>query len=136
VTASENQHQAASASWRVVHLPTSILALCAILIAPIHGAMAAPKYEFVDLGTIGGSESYAEDVNEHGVIVGFSANPEGRDHMFVYYDGRMTDVGGSPLPGDKEWTSVAFGINDSNIVVGYARSGIILDGHCEVMGRG
>ncbi len=45
-----------------------------------------------DLGTLGGNDSYAFGVNNHGDVVGSSQTPNREFHAFVYADGAMTDL--------------------------------------------
>jgi probable HAF family extracellular repeat protein len=45
-----------------------------------------------DLGTLGGSNSYAFGINNHGDVVGSSETPKCEFHAFVYADGGMTDL--------------------------------------------
>lgn len=71
-----------------------------------------------DLGTLGGTNSIAYAVNEHGVVVGASDIPiedGGGSHAFVYdpADPGMVDLG--TLGGAQSW---AYGINDDGWVVG------------------
>jgi len=67
-----------------------------------------------DLGTLGGSESYASGINNSGQIVGDSyITGDSVRHAFLYDDGKMKDVGNSGGS-----YSVAYGINDSGQVVG------------------
>ena len=67
-----------------------------------------------DLGTLGGTDSTANSINDRGAVVGFSytAN-DAATHAFVYSHGRMTDLG--TLGGQD---SVAAAINDEGAVVG------------------
>lgn len=56
------------------------LYLCGLLLlclgqAPSPTSAPAP-YRLVDLGTLGGEESYANDINEHGEIVGLGMYKE------------------------------------------------------------
>src|SRR5215208_7585788 len=77
----------------------------------------APSYYKVeDLGTLGGSRSWASAINDKGQVVG-SSNLAGdqNNHAFLYKDSKMTDLltlGGS--------SSVAKGINESGQVVGWS----------------
>jgi probable HAF family extracellular repeat protein len=67
-----------------------------------------------DLGTLGGSASFATDINARGQIVGFSNTASGVEHAFLWEKGKMTDLG--TLAGDL--TSRAWGINKRGQIVG------------------
>jgi probable HAF family extracellular repeat protein len=70
----------------------------------------------IDLGTLGGSQSYAEGLNASGQVVGYSLLPgDAVRHAFVYSNGVMTDLG--TLGGTN---SSAWGINASGQIVGYS----------------
>ena len=75
-----------------------------------------------DLGTFGGTNSWANDVNNRGVVVGLAANAAQQMIPFVY-DGMMQPVcnlgaGAEPL-----------GINDRGAIVGYVGlQGFLCDG--------
>ena len=66
-----------------------------------------------DLGTLGGSDSRAYDINDHGQVVGYSETASGQTEAFLYYNGAMTSLG--TLGGSY---SVAYGINNSGQIVG------------------
>ncbi len=68
-----------------------------------------------DLGTLGGKESAATDINNIGQIVGYASTYTDETHAFLYQQGRMTDMG--TLGGTD---SRANSINDRGHVVGSA----------------
>src|SRR5262245_25686666 len=73
---------------------------------------AGATYTIVDLGTLGGPDSYAYDVNNHGQVVGESFLNLSQSHAFLY-DGTMHDLG--TLGGS---SSYAYRINDSGQAAG------------------
>jgi len=68
-----------------------------------------------DLGTLGGSSSWARGINESGEIVGWADTAGDAQHAFIYSGGSMQDLG--TLGGVM---SVAYSINNSGQVVGYS----------------
>jgi len=72
--------------------------------------------EVVDLGTMGGRESAAHDINDHGEIVGWSDTKSGEHHAFLWRKGGMEDL--TPFEG---YTADANGINNRTQVVGSIR---------------
>src|SRR2546421_44966 len=91
------------------------LALAAALLVASR-AWAAPTYNLLDLGTLGGTSSVAQAINAAGQITG-SAQPGGGAplHAFLYSGGAMTDLG--TLGGT---ASFGYGINGAGDVVGAA----------------
>jgi probable HAF family extracellular repeat protein len=87
---------------------------CVLAFALVTSARAT-SYSIVDLGTLGGTESYAFDVNIHGDVVGTSLTSTGETRAFLYHMGSMTNLG--VLDGTNNY-SQAFGINDAGSVVG------------------
>ncbi len=90
-----------------------------------HGKMS-------DLGTLGGTDSQANALNDRGAVVGYSytAN-DATSQAFVYRHGRMTDLG---TLGGRD--SVAAAINDEGSVVGAAlTSSSVLHGFVDLRGR-
>jgi probable HAF family extracellular repeat protein len=69
-----------------------------------------------DIGTLGGSNSYGEDINDAGQVVGFSDTASGQSHAFSYSGGSMTDLG--TLGGND---SNAYGVNNHGVIVGDAQ---------------
>lgn len=109
-----------------------LLALPALLVlAALAGAEAdpapgqppdpGPVYEITDLGTLGGPESRAFALNDHGHVAGSADTPELDDRSqplrraFLWQEGRMRDLG--TLGGSE---SEAYDINNGGVVVGGA----------------
>jgi probable HAF family extracellular repeat protein len=79
-------------------------------------------YLFLDLGTLGGDQSYVSAINSRGEVVGMSTTATGGFTGFLYRDHSMKPlVAGYSEPSD---------INDAGIVVGSAQFGT--DGHAFV----
>lgn len=56
-------------------------------------ANASTYYEIIDLGSLGGTESFAYALNDHGQVYGLSRLPGDKaSHNFVYDNGAMTDL--------------------------------------------
>ncbi len=76
------------------------------------GAFLYDGKDILSLGTLGGASSNALALNNHNVVVGFSAtNDVGRNAPFIYSQGVMTEIGGGV-------DGMALDINDSGTVVG------------------
>src|SRR3989338_7854441 len=73
-----------------------------------------PEYTVINLGTLGGTESHARDINERGEVAGVSQSGDsGSYHAFLYSNGSLQDLG--TLNAEH---SEALGINDHGEVVG------------------
>src|SRR5438128_10677206 len=94
--------------------------LCSTLLA--WRPSCAVTYTVSDLGTLGGSQSLAWDINDSGQIVGESTTADGETHAFLYTGGTMTDLAALPFgdPGVRSRTSSARAINASGQLVGWA----------------
>lgn len=77
---------------------------------------SAQTYQLIDLGTLGGTWSQAEGINDGGQVVGFAYLPDSNGHGFVYLNGLMQDLG--TLGGS---LSDAVDINASGQIAGYAQ---------------
>lgn len=62
-----------------------------------------------DLGSFGGTTSYARDINDAGTLTGNFTSTLGESHGFIYKNGSMTDLGAN---------TDAFGINAQGDVAG------------------
>jgi probable HAF family extracellular repeat protein len=76
-------------------------------------SQAEVRYAVTDLGTLGGSTSFAYEINNSGQVVGSADTASGYTHAFLYGNGQMTDLG--TLGGHE---SLPKGINDKGQVVG------------------
>jgi probable HAF family extracellular repeat protein len=79
-------------------------------------ASAAVEYQVVDLGTLGGTRSTAQGINDRGQVVGWSKDEAGRTQAFLWQNGTMAGLGF--LPGGT--SSVANAINNDGAVTGYS----------------
>ena len=103
--------------WRT----RSILCLVVMLAAAV--ASAAPMkrtsgWTLVDIGTLGGSGSFASAVSNGGFVAGCANTPSGDVHAFLYRDGTMVD-----LAGDAAGNSCALAVNDRGVAAGRSASG-------------
>ena len=78
------------------------------------GRPGATGITIIDLGTLGGSISVAQGINDQNQIVGYSTTAAGAQHAFVWQNNIFTDLG--VLAGASG--SVAYDINESGVVVG------------------
>lgn len=91
----------------------AVVAGLAVLAMAPSVAFAQVRYSVTDLGTLGGSYSYAYGINSNGQVVGDAQTSSGVQHAFLYSGGIMTDLG--TLGGS---LSIARSINDSGQIVG------------------
>ena len=86
-------------------------------------AAITQRYFLTDLGTLGGTESFAYGINDKGQVVGSSRLAgDTSTHAFLYSNGKMTDL--SPLNSGSIQTVGPTGINNS----GQIASGVVVDG--------
>jgi probable HAF family extracellular repeat protein len=71
-----------------------------------------------DLGTLGGANSYAEHVNEHGQVVGWSYTADGALHAFFWEAGAMQDLGPVAVSHWQLRRYTAVSINERGQVIG------------------
>lgn len=49
-------------------------------------------YEVIELGTLGGTSTFARGLNNNGEVVGYGTNRDGVSHPFLWRDGVLTDL--------------------------------------------
>jgi probable HAF family extracellular repeat protein len=85
----------------------------------VWNAISYSNGTITDLGTLGGSNSWAYGINSAGQIVGDADTASGADHAFLYSNGTMTDLN-SLIDPNSGWTlETASAINDSGQIVGW-----------------
>jgi probable HAF family extracellular repeat protein len=97
---------------RAARLVTA-LAIAAAAALALAAPAGAANYRVIDLGTLGGATSAANDINESGAVVGWAKTASGRVHAVIWRDGHKTDIGTLGGP-----NSAATGISDNFAVVG------------------
>lgn len=108
------------------------------------GSYRAERYNgsWTDLGTLGGSESFAGGIDGSGRVAGYSRLANGLTHAFLWTPGGTGGVTGNPqmqdlgtLGGDN---SQAFAVNGSGQVTGYSDStaGIDAKAHAFIYSNG
>jgi probable HAF family extracellular repeat protein len=88
------------------------------------------QYAITDLGTLGGTESFAYGVNDFGQVVGYSYLDDVNRHAFLYTNGTLSDLGS--LGG----YSGANAINDKGIIVGFSSNKVDGNAHAFLYDRG
>jgi probable HAF family extracellular repeat protein len=79
---------------------------------------AGSNITIISLGTLGGSSSVAQGINDKNQIVGYSTTNAGAQHAFVWQNDVFTDLG--VLTGASG--SLAYDINEAGVVVGQSGS--------------
>jgi probable HAF family extracellular repeat protein len=84
----------------------------------LHAFIWNPVSGMVELGTLGGANSWAYEINNSGQVVGYAENAAGRSRAFLWTSGGgLQDLG--TLGGNE---SRAYSINNSGKVVGVAQN--------------
>jgi probable HAF family extracellular repeat protein len=99
--------------------PVRYFSLTLLLLAALGTAYAGPRYNVIDLGALGGTQSLGLALNAAGQVTGVALPGEAPSsssyHAFLYSDGVMTDLG--TLGGD---ISYGVAINAAGQVTGRA----------------
>lgn len=98
--------------------------------AAVSGILSVDKnnegWMITDLGTLGGTDSFASGINEKGEVVGWSlktgSDPLGVTHPFRYRNGEMIDIGTLVGGPDSSATAYALGINNAGQIAGSSNS--------------
>ena len=100
-----------------------------LCVEQLESRLCPSTYSVVDLGTLGGTSSVAEDINVSGQVVGQAYTPGNvAGHAFLWQSGKMTDLG--TLGGQN---SDANALNNFTQVVGQADTGALdTSGHAIV----
>ena len=69
-----------------------VLTLCLLTLAS-GGFAGTATYSISDLGSLGGSYSFAYGIDNTGRVTGISGTPDGSGRAFIWQDGTMTDLG-------------------------------------------
>lgn len=96
----------------------SLAALSLMSAPPLGPPPAAPSFTIEDLGTLGGTESAANSINDLSQAAGSSLTASGTQHAFFFSDSKMSDLGVLGL-----LSSTASGINNLGHVVGNSLTG-------------
>lgn len=75
-------------------------------------------FKMIDLGTLGGDNSWATDVNNSGLVVGYAQLADGNTHAFARPPKLGTNVDLGTLPGHV--SSAALGVSDTGFIVGHS----------------
>jgi probable HAF family extracellular repeat protein len=100
---------------------TPIRALAgALALATLAATARAAEWQALDLGALGGRNSYASAVSDGGVVAGCAETASGEIHAFVYENGTMRGLGrGSDAPGN----SCGLAVDGRGAVAGRASTG-------------
>jgi probable HAF family extracellular repeat protein len=76
-----------------------------------------PKYQLVEIGTLGGAWTHPAQINAFGQVAGTSNNSEGYSRAFLWDGGQLLDLG--TLGGSESW---GYAINDAGYVAGRSQT--------------
>jgi probable HAF family extracellular repeat protein len=88
----------------------------ALALALLAARSFSQPYQLTDLGSLVGTNSYAQGINNAGQVVGYWETTNGA-HAFLYQAGVVTDLG---LLGNLGSNNYALSINNSGQIVGFS----------------
>lgn len=100
------------------------IAATLLALSSLSTATAQTRYSVIDLGTLGGPQSFARDVNERRQVTGNASVEAGSNfplQTFRWQDGSIVNLG--TLPGAANDFSRGFAINDAGTIVGESGNG-------------
>ena len=97
------------------HFWNHLLLVCALSFSFLQQASAQAAYTVTDLGTLGGSSSYAYGINSLGQVVGYSVRADGYPCAFIYSNGTMLNLG---APAGSAYCSAGYAINNAGQATG------------------
>lgn len=95
------------------YLMTTFMVMVVMAAIPAAGYAVGPRYDIVELPTIGVAPNLPRSINNHGVIVGELSLPSGRQG-YVFEAGQLRELDRLPNKSD----SVAYDVNDLGQIVG------------------
>jgi probable HAF family extracellular repeat protein len=99
-------------------LPTALYLLLVAYLVFVTVPAPAQDYEFIDLGTLGGTYSMALCITDNGIIGGWATNTAGYKRPVLWIDGVIQDMGA--LPGFNVGEAVAVNESGQAAVLGEA----------------
>src|SRR5688500_20402250 len=97
----------------------------ALALATLATVAHAAEWQAVDLGALGGRNSYASALSDGGLVAGCAETTGGSIRAFLYENGAMRDLGaGSETPGN----SCGPAVNERGAGAGGAEEGRVGDG--------
>ena len=85
----------------------------------LHAFTSDSNAQMVDLGTLGGRESWGYDINDSGQVTDYATTANGDQHAFVTADGVMKDLNLLLVTGTFDWVlNVGSGINNAGQITG------------------